>query len=69
MEGLGVFGLAEEAVQADPQEVQLVQVGGELGLAVLVVLGLKLAAEMLAVAGQGRGRGRTWPRGDAGTGR
>jgi hypothetical protein len=56
VEGLGVFGLAEEAVQANPEEVQLVQVGGELGLVILVVLGLEGSAEMLGVAGKGRGR-------------
>jgi hypothetical protein len=55
VEGLGVFGLAEEAVQADPQEVQFVQFSGELGLVVLVVLGLEGPAEMLGVAGKGRG--------------
>ena len=36
VEGVEIFGLAEEAIEADLQEVQLVQEGGLMGLMVAV---------------------------------
>lgn len=55
MEGVEVFGLTEEAVEAGLQEVELVQEGGLMGLMLVVVAGGQGLAEMLEVAGEGRG--------------
>lgn len=55
VEGVEVFGLAEEAVKADLQEVQLVQEGGLVGLMFPIVGIGQGPAEMLEVAGEGRG--------------
>ena len=55
VEGVEVFGLAEEAVEAGLQEVELVQEGGLVGLMLMVVAGGQGLAEMLEVAGEGRG--------------
>ena len=54
MEGVEVFGLAEESVQADFQEVQFVQEGGGVGLVGMALLVGQLAAEMSGVAAEGR---------------
>ena len=56
VEGVEVFGLPVEATEADLQEVDLVQEGGLMGLMVVVVAGGQGLAEMLEVAGKGRGR-------------
>ena len=55
VEGMGLFGLAEEAVQADLQELQFFQEGGGLGLVGLAMLDHKLMAEMPGMATEGRG--------------
>ena len=55
MEGVEVFGLAEDAIEADLLEVQFVQEGGLVGLMFPVVMGGQGLAEMLEVAGEGRG--------------
>jgi hypothetical protein len=60
VEGVEVFGLTEEAVEAGLQEVELVQEGGLMGLMLVVVAGGQGLAEMLEVAGEGRG-GQTVP--------
>ena len=54
VEGVEVFGLAEEAVQPDFQEVQFVQEGGGVGLVGMALLVGQLAAEMPGVAAEGR---------------
>ena len=54
VEGVEVFGLAEEAVQPDFQEVQFVQEGGGVGLVGMALLVDQLAAEMSGVAAEGR---------------
>jgi len=51
VEGVEVFGLAEEAVQADFQEVQFVQEGGGVGLVGMALLVGQLAAEMPGAEG------------------
>jgi hypothetical protein len=55
VEGVEVFGLAEDAMEAGLQEVQLVQEGGLVGLMFPVVMGGQGLAEMLEMAGEGRG--------------
>ena len=55
VEGMGPFGLAEEAVQADLQEFQFFQEGGGLGLVGLALLEHQLMAEMPGMAEEGRG--------------
>ena len=55
VEGVEIFGLTEEAVEAGLQEVELVQEGGLMGLMLVVVVGGQGLAEMLEVAGEGRG--------------
>jgi hypothetical protein len=55
VEGVEVFGLAEDAIEADLLEVQFVQEGGLMGLMFPVVMGGQGLAEMLEMAGQGRG--------------
>jgi hypothetical protein len=67
VEGVEVFGLAEEAVQAGLLEVQLVQEGGLAGLMGFVGGGLQGPAEMLEVAGEGR-RGQAEIGGQSATG-
>jgi hypothetical protein len=52
MEGMEVFGLAEEAIQAGLQEVQLIQELGDLLLPVLMVTGGQGPVEMLEMTGQ-----------------
>jgi hypothetical protein len=54
VEGTGLFGLAEEAVQADLQEGQFFQEGGGLGLVGLALLEHQLMAEMFGMATEGR---------------
>jgi hypothetical protein len=54
VEGVEVFGLAEEAVQAGLLEVQFVQEGGLVGLVGFVGGICQGLAEMLEVAGEGR---------------
>lgn len=56
MEGVEVFGLTEDPVQAGLQEVQLIQELGDLLLTVLMVTGGQGPVEMLEMAGEGRGR-------------
>ncbi len=69
VEGLGFFGLAEEVVQAELQEVKLVQAGSELCPLIGEMLVVQGAAEMLGVAGERRGgeavEGRQGPQGGA----
>ena len=55
VEGVEVFGLTEEAIEADFLEVQFVQDGGLMGLMFPVVMGCQGLAEMFEVAGEGRG--------------
>jgi hypothetical protein len=55
VEGMGLFGLAEEAVQADLQEFQFFQKSGDLGLVGLALLDHQLMAEMAGMATEGRG--------------
>jgi len=55
VQGVEVFGLTEEAIEADFLEVQFVQDGGLMGLMFPVVMGGQGLAEMLEVAGEGRG--------------
>lgn len=55
VEGVEVFGLAEEAIKAGLDEVQLVHEGGLVGLILIVVVDGQGLAEMLEVAGEGRG--------------
>jgi hypothetical protein len=54
VEGTGLFGLAEEAVQADLQEFQFFQEDGDLGLVGLALLDHQLMAEMAGMATEGR---------------
>lgn len=53
VEGMGHFGLAEEAVQADLQEFQFFQEGGGLGLVGLALLEHQLMADMPGMAEEG----------------
>ncbi len=55
MEGVEVFGLAEEASEAGLHEIELLQDGGLVGLMLMAVAGGQGLAEMLEVAGEGRG--------------
>jgi hypothetical protein len=55
VEGVEVFGLAEESVKTGFHEVQFVQEGGLVGLVFPVVMGVQGLAEMPEVAGEGRG--------------
>ena len=55
VEGVEVFGLAEETIEAGLQKVQLLHEGGLVGLIFPVVAGGQGLAEMLEVAGEGRG--------------
>jgi hypothetical protein len=55
VEGVEVFGLAEEASEAGLHEVELLQEGDLVGLMLMVVPGGQGLAEMLEVAGEGRG--------------
>jgi hypothetical protein len=55
VEGVEVFGLAEEASEAGLHEVELLQEGGLVGLMLMAVAGGQGLAEMLEVAGEGRG--------------
>jgi hypothetical protein len=55
VERVEVFGLAEEAVEAGLEEVQLVHEGGLVGQILPLVAVGQGAAEMLEVAGEGRG--------------
>jgi len=55
VEGTGLFGLAEEAVQADLQEFQFFQEGGDVGLVGLALLDHQLMAEMPGMTTEGRG--------------
>ena len=55
MEGTGLFGLAEEAVQADLQEFHFIQPGGDLKPVGLVRLDYQLMADMPGMATEGRG--------------
>ena len=50
VEGTGLFGRAEETVQADLREFQFFQEGGGLGLVVLARLERQLMAEMPGMA-------------------
>jgi hypothetical protein len=52
--GTGLFGLAEEAVQADFQEFQFFQELGDLGLFGAALLDQQLVAEMFGMATEGR---------------
>jgi len=54
VEGTGLFGLAEEAVQADLQEFQFFQKGGGMGLVGLALLDHQLMADMPGMATEGR---------------
>lgn len=55
VEGMGLFGLEEEAVQADLQEFQFFQELGDLGLLDLALLDHQLMADMFGMAEEGRG--------------
>jgi hypothetical protein len=55
VKGTRFFRLAEEAVQADLQEFQFFQEGGDLGLVGLALLNHQLMAEMPGMATEGRG--------------
>jgi hypothetical protein len=55
MEGAGIKGGIEQAVQAGIQEFQLFQEGGLPGLLLLALLPVKVAGEMLGMAAEGRG--------------
>ena len=50
VEGTVLFGLAEEAVQADLQEFQFIQQGGDVGLVGLTLLGHQLMSDMPGMA-------------------
>jgi hypothetical protein len=54
MERVVVFGLVKETVQANLEEVQVVQEGLELGLLVALALVGQGPAEMFGMAGEGR---------------
>ncbi len=56
VEGVEIFGLAEEAVQAGLQEIQPIKELGDLMLPDLAVLGGQGLFKMLEVAGEGGGR-------------
>ncbi len=56
MEGVDIFSLAEEAVQAGLQDIQPIQEMGDLLLPDLAVLVGQGPVEMLEMAGKGRGR-------------
>jgi hypothetical protein len=53
-EGTGLFGLTEDAVQADLQEFQLFQELGDFGLFGAALLDDQLVAEMSGMAAEGR---------------
>jgi hypothetical protein len=56
MEGVEIFGLAEDPVEAGLQEADLIHELGGFLLPLLLVTGGQGPVEMLEVAGQGRGR-------------